>query len=269
MLVEWVGTSLKVHGGPMTLARAVDDAFPEPVRDEIFDSERSKVAAASDCLNRQGGVSNLLVAFSARKSRQERSTPCLSTPLLSRRWCSRDVVDFSDLHKARVSSVIAAQEASVDQSLDGLNVPATIRDSMTACRYLGIGYLWADRLCIVQDDDDVDGEKQIQINNMGRINNHASVVLGAVEGKDAESGLRGVSKSLPRTTNGMFYFKDHAVVMESKWANRGWAYQEAILSRRLMMFTSHRVFFERERDILKRKTTKAWPGHHWFHGSLT
>ncbi|KAK7626320.1 heterokaryon incompatibility protein-domain-containing protein [Phyllosticta citricarpa] len=155
-----------------------------------------------------------------------------------------------------------------DGSLAHENVPATIRDAMTACHYLGIGYLWVDRLCIVQDDDDADGEKQIQINNMGRIYNHASVVLAAVEGKDAESGLRGVSKSLPRTTNGMFYFKDQAVIMESKWANRGWTYQEAILSRRLMMFTSHDVFFERERDILKRKITKAWPGH-WFHGSLT
>ncbi|KAK8179547.1 heterokaryon incompatibility protein-domain-containing protein [Phyllosticta citribraziliensis] len=148
-------------------------------------------------------------------------------------------------------------------SLAHKDVPATIRDAMTACRRLGIGYLWVDRLCIIQDDDDPDGEKQAQIDNMGRIYSHAFVGLAATEGEDANSGLRGVSKSLIRTQHfwRSFDMKDSAIGV-SKWAKRGWTYQEAILSRQLMMFTASDVFFEREKDPLHRVPSSF----HWFHG---
>ena len=37
--------------------------------------------------------------------------------------------------------------------LPALYVPKTIEDAMIACTHLGERYLWADRLCIIQNDD--------------------------------------------------------------------------------------------------------------------
>ena len=53
-------------------------------------------------------------------------------------------------------------------------LPRTIRDAMLLVRLLGIGYLWVDSLCIVQDDEE---HKSKQIANMGKIYQEACFVI--------------------------------------------------------------------------------------------
>ncbi|KAF3759936.1 heterokaryon incompatibility, partial [Cryphonectria parasitica EP155] len=127
-------------------------------------------------------------------------------------------------------------------SLEG--APATIEDAMAVCRILDKKYLWVDRLCIPQDGSQKSKkDREAQIGQMGRIYNHAFVTLAAVEGADPRHGLHGVSTRLqlkPAPYKGVY------LVARSKWATRAWTLQEAVLSRRLMLFTAHDVVLESE-----------------------
>lgn len=131
-----------------------------------------------------------------------------------------------------------------------LDFPTTIRDAVTVTYELGYQYLWVDRYCIDQNDST---EKHGQIQQMGAIYNTASLTIMAAAGSDAEHGLPGVSKkreSIPPTTtifgwtiNG---FPDNPIktIRDSVWMTRAWTYQEALLSRRRLIFTDQQVYFE-------------------------
>ncbi|KAK8247844.1 heterokaryon incompatibility protein-domain-containing protein [Phyllosticta capitalensis] len=142
-------------------------------------------------------------------------------------------------------------------SLSNSKVPSTIQDAMAVCQIFGIRYLWVDRLCILQDDDNPNGDKQAQIQDMGRIYNYAFVTLAAMEG-DASFGLCGISKALrkaqhPDSSREVYDYHQFlrntstAMIRSSRWAQRGWTFQEAVLSRRLLLFTPIGLFVEYER----------------------
>ncbi|RDH20760.1 hypothetical protein M747DRAFT_331218 [Aspergillus niger ATCC 13496] len=98
-------------------------------------------------------------------------------------------------------------------SLDSRSLPQTIDDAIVACMKMGIGYLWVDRLCILQDDDP--SRKAHWLNSMGDIYAQAYVTIIALAGKNAQHGLPG-----------------------------GWTFQEATLSSRRLLFSDTRVFYE-------------------------
>lgn len=117
---------------------------------------------------------------------------------------------------------------------------------------MGIQYLWVDRLCIVQDQAH---EKSIQINAMGTIYTNSYVTLVGLEGHDANYGLPGVFEEeqprrlVLRVEDIVFtelYDSDRyrKLVERSAWDNRGWTYQEALLSRRLLLFSHSGPFLK-------------------------
>ncbi|KAK8178831.1 heterokaryon incompatibility, partial [Phyllosticta citribraziliensis] len=55
-------------------------------------------------------------------------------------------------------------------------IPKTINDAIDVCIKLDIPYLWADRLCILQDDEE-DIHQQVQ--SMDKVFSSAYVVLAA------------------------------------------------------------------------------------------
>lgn len=129
-------------------------------------------------------------------------------------------------------------------------VPETIRDAMVACSQLGIPYLWVDRFCIVQDDEET---KKAQINAMASIYGSSCVTIAQLEGTGAHSGLSGVTTQRPPATpsyniGGVLFMLEYdnynAVVRRSKWATRGWTMQEAFCSPRLLLFSDQGAFFE-------------------------
>ncbi|KAL3255585.1 hypothetical protein ABHI18_008234 [Aspergillus niger] len=127
-------------------------------------------------------------------------------------------------------------------------LPATIRDSIRACIELKIRYLWIDRLCIVQDD--TTAVKDSQINAMGDIYSHSYLTLVDLEGHSMDHGLPGVTQASPRVYQapGMKLSvaeNDFARFVEtSKWNTRGWTFQEAMLSTRVLLFADVGVLFE-------------------------
>ena len=127
--------------------------------------------------------------------------------------------------------------------------PRTIEDAIIAVTSLGYNFLWVDRYCIYQDDDE---DKHAQIANMDQIYANAVVTIVAVAGDHDDFGLHGVS-SLRRTHQHRAMTNSGLIVSalphvshfigDSTWASRGWTYQEAILSRRCLFFTEAQVYY--------------------------
>ncbi|KAF2677997.1 HET-domain-containing protein [Lentithecium fluviatile CBS 122367] len=157
------------------------------------------------------------------------------------------------------ASLLTATRASIAEmkregglSISGM--PRTIEDAMSVCNHLGIDYLWADRLCIVQDDPD---DKMYQIMAMDGIYSCALLVLVAAHGDSMDFGIDGVSRARPiiqrhETMTGLQLTN---LVRESEgnpftlWHTRGWTYQEAVCARRLLHFTNTRTYFECQTSI--------------------
>ncbi|KAH8593711.1 heterokaryon incompatibility protein-domain-containing protein [Bisporella sp. PMI_857] len=126
--------------------------------------------------------------------------------------------------------------------------PLTVQDAIRVVRNLGKRYLWVDRYCIKQKDGP---EKKTMIGNMDEIYENAEATIVAMYGENDSAGLPGVS-SIPRTPQPRLQTAHGClvsscpplatVIRTSKWATRGWTYQEARLSRRCLFFTTHQVY---------------------------
>ncbi|KAI4864025.1 HET-domain-containing protein [Hypoxylon rubiginosum] len=123
-------------------------------------------------------------------------------------------------------------------------IPRTIRDAMLFVQRLGERDLWVDSLCIVQDD----AQKLDEIANMGAIYAQASITIVAANGDNADYGLRGLRGiSGPRSVRqlkhslrqGIYLIETYgpsAAWVPSTWGTRGWTFQEALFSRRMVTF---------------------------------
>jgi hypothetical protein len=125
-----------------------------------------------------------------------------------------------------------------------------IEDAITVTKRLGYQYLWVDRYCISQTDA---VESREQITRMDQIYADAVVTLVAAAGEGPHYGLPGVSHTSRRQQPGVVVANFHLVstlesprdvVLSSKWASRGWTFQEMKLSRRTLFFTDDQMFFE-------------------------
>lgn len=128
--------------------------------------------------------------------------------------------------------------------------PKTIPDALEVTRRLGLQYLWIDRFCIDQQNAE---DKHDQIQNMDRIYKGAEFTIVAMAGEDEEYGLPGIGitprapqlrAKLPGIHVVCTMPHPHFTIKNSKWATRGWTYQEAVLSRRRIVFTDHQIYFE-------------------------
>ncbi|KAF1994912.1 HET-domain-containing protein [Amniculicola lignicola CBS 123094] len=142
----------------------------------------------------------------------------------------------------------------------GLNeeqVPLTVQDAKKVTVELGFRYLWVDRYCISSEAS----VKHEQIMNMDLVYQCAYATIVAVVGEDPSFGLPGVSTRRRteqphiRIRNGSDTSASPNVLVstltdpglsinQSKWATRAWTYQECLLSRRRIFFTSEQVYFE-------------------------
>lgn len=139
--------------------------------------------------------------------------------------------------------------------LKGLVIPRTIMDAIQLVKGIGMRYLWVDSLCIVQNDDT---DKQQQLTIMDSIYNNAELLVVAATGSDANAGLPGIG-STPRrmwqrieTISGTQFTTAQPslqqVLKRSVWNSRGWTFQEAILSRRALVFTESLVYWSCQVD---------------------
>ncbi|KAJ5953483.1 heterokaryon incompatibility [Penicillium verhagenii] len=136
------------------------------------------------------------------------------------------------------------------------NVAKTINDAITICSQLKQDYLWVDQYCIIQDSKSDQAE---QIASMAAIYSSAEFVIISTDG-DMNDGIPGVGveraqKQLGCKTSGIEFIAEIAGWRDittggSVWSTRGWTYQEGILGRRKLYFTSSQSFFECDTDVL-------------------
>lgn len=126
------------------------------------------------------------------------------------------------------------------QGLDSQDVPATVKDAMTACEKLGKQYLWVDRLCILQD-----GDNSAMINVMDQVYSRAAFTIVASANDDVLRGLPGISRNQIRDFElkvpgwrfqGSYSRNWHGNETKWKWKNRAWTFQEEYFSKKLLFF---------------------------------
>lgn len=158
----------------------------------------------------------------------------------------------------------------------GHTLPQVIRDAMICVRKMGYRYLWVDALCILQDEGD---KKLKQIMQMDAVYSQAFLTLAALSGKSADDGLPGISsgsrfptrasKVIPNLGNPLpnqgyeagtsserngrtkFHFITESPALDLQadllpYEKRAWTFQERLLSRRCLYFTSHQTYFHCE-----------------------
>ncbi|KAF2739957.1 HET-domain-containing protein [Polyplosphaeria fusca] len=159
----------------------------------------------------------------------------VTTPFVALSYVWGDVPVF----KMTSSNIHLVQQPG---SLLGMNpdviLPDTIRDAIHVVKELGQRYLWVDCLCVAQDADY--GHMEAMLKAMARIYASAEFTIVAAAGENANHGLCGVGgSSRPRTLDDIPNDESDSYdgwPWESKWASRGWTFQEGLFSRRLLIF---------------------------------
>ena len=165
---------------------------------------------------------------------------------------ARRVVDLPSSGTAYVTFSYVWGPAQVSDGVVGgtlQNVPAVIEDAIYITTQLNFRYLWIDRYCISNSDA---GERHRLIQAMGSVyqNSELTIIAAAVDGPNfALPGVRSGSRGEPPFHIGQYTLTPFNLMVkkevnESKWASRGWTYQEALLARRRLIFTKTQMYFQ-------------------------
>ncbi|KAK0642909.1 heterokaryon incompatibility protein-domain-containing protein [Cercophora newfieldiana] len=129
-------------------------------------------------------------------------------------------------------------------------LPLVVRDAIHVTNALGYRYLWIDKFCIDQNNA---ARKHVQIRHMDAVYEMADITIIAAAGNDEDFGLPGASIQ-PRVSQPVAHCNNisvissmrdpHKSIRDSRWNSRGWTFQEAVLSRRRLVFTNEQVYFE-------------------------
>lgn len=193
-----------------------------------------------------------------------------------------------------------------------VQIPAVIQHALQLTLALGERYLWVDRLCIVQDDPRLDGTLS-QVSQMDKVYAGAYLTIIAAashryysQWSKLDNSARALTGPSPAESRIGFHVPQHPFsprvipreaeikdamntlyehVSRSRWASRGWTYQEQILCRRAVIFTNSGPFWDcqecvwdnfmlspgddfskvaRRSDMGKRFTTRWWPDFEFY-----
>jgi hypothetical protein len=175
-----------------------------------------------------------------------------SVPFLKLIDCERRViVPALDHSYVTLSYMWGSASGSIEYSeILPEDLPCTIEDAVTVTRQVGFRYLWVDRYCINQQCEE---EVSTHVRKMDLIYQNSEVTVIAVAGQDPSYGLPGVGRrhrSKQACANIGKHFLVSALedpkswIENSTWITRAWTYQEALLSRRRLVFTVQQVYYE-------------------------
>ena len=137
----------------------------------------------------------------------------------------------------------------------------TFQDAITVCRFLGICYMWADSLCILQDDEE---DWKTESQKMGHVYQYAYLVISADAAIDGSVGCftqRDVFKCFESQSDGrsdsVVQLYARPAIEHSQYVNtladheyrdplshRAWVLQEWLLATRTLHFTRQELVWD-------------------------
>ncbi|KAK1752790.1 heterokaryon incompatibility protein-domain-containing protein [Echria macrotheca] len=141
------------------------------------------------------------------------------------------------------------------QSIAWQSLPKLFQDAVIATSKLGLFYLWIDSMCIIQDDIQ---DWRAESAKMAAIYENAFITICAAAARSSNEGLftqppqHFKPSSLAADTDGTTVFVRrkhrhpywHRMDSAFPLLSRAWAYQESLLSRRLIYFTNTEIVWE-------------------------
>lgn len=158
------------------------------------------------------------------------------------------------------------------------DLPPLFQDVIDCARELGIEYLWIDRLCIIQADEQ---DFKTQTSRMHEIYGNATLTIAAASAASerdrilVERGLDWQSYNLDMNIKHVgsipikFRRRSHALGKESRGGDygristRAWIWQERLLSSRTVFFTPTALKFECRRHAVWEGFGPDVRGHSW------
>ncbi|KAL4728597.1 hypothetical protein ACLX1H_005348 [Fusarium chlamydosporum] len=128
-------------------------------------------------------------------------------------------------------------------------LPPLLTDAIAVTKSLGFRYLWIDRFCFPQYSA---VERRRQLEKMGDIYARSALTIIVAAGHGVQDGIPGISvlreeQLSLQTDAGCFttsLTRPDVEVANSKWASRGWTYQEGLMARRRLVFTPSQIYFQ-------------------------
>ena len=130
-------------------------------------------------------------------------------------------------------------------------LPQVIQDAIVLVRRLGMRYIWVDSLCIVQNSN---RSWNLNASVMDLIYGNAALTVCAADGNDSSAGLMAMyptkhnvhqaKKTCAPGVRLMVSRPPEIGIRASKWDNRAWTFQERLLSKRCLIFSEGRVYFQ-------------------------
>jgi Heterokaryon incompatibility protein (HET) len=157
-------------------------------------------------------------------------------------------VALSYVWGSSTTSITSTMDQTTQSTIQ--NAPKVINDAIDVTLKLGLQYLWIDRYCIDQSNKD---DKHSTIRVMDMIYANARLTIIAAAGSNPDYGLPGVGGTFRKLqsclkvgTHFMVSTMPHPrwSIQHSKWASRGWTYQEGLFSKRRLIFTDHQILYE-------------------------
>ncbi|KAI0414054.1 heterokaryon incompatibility protein-domain-containing protein [Xylaria grammica] len=147
------------------------------------------------------------------------------------------------------------------------SLPLALRQSIQLVHSMGIQFIWIDSLCIVQDSG---RNFDLNAKAMHSIYGNSTITICAAEGRDATTGLLALEKrpeqeiaKVAEGTSLVLHRPCEVSIDTTEWNSRAWTFQERLLSRRCLIFTDQRIFFQCRsttisEDIFPDKQGNGW-----------
>lgn len=192
------------------------------------------------------------------------------------RITSKDIHSFHDTRYMTLGYRWGSKKQSLMLSSDNLEsfcrgkpiaeLPQTFKDSIIVARHFGIRYLWIDCLCIIQEINSSDASGQsnddwkTEAPMMSHVYTNSTCNIAASDSRSPNGGLfryRDPADILPGLLETNFaspigleryfivdgdYLKQK--ILDAPLHNRGWVFQERLLSPRTLYFVSDQIMWE-------------------------
>ncbi|CAJ0550172.1 Ff.00g101020.m01.CDS01 [Fusarium sp. VM40] len=171
-------------------------------------------------------------------------------------------------HATRISN-IQSRRKSGGLSAVIKDLPKALRQSIDLTHQLGIRYIWIDALCIVQNSRH---SWNLNARAMHLIYGNSVLTICAADGIDANSGLlalddnhqtRQMVVNYGPGVSLMLHRPAETSIETTQWNKRAWTFQERLLSKRCLIFTKGRIFFQcrstgMSEDVFSDRLGRGW-----------